>query len=107
MNFGENRKMAKPIHSTRQTSRAFTLIELLVVIAVIAILAALLLPAFTSAKRNAQRTACLNNFKQLAAQWTIYNGDNAGKIPSCVPFYTRGIANAGAWVLGVSYPTNW
>jgi prepilin-type N-terminal cleavage/methylation domain-containing protein/prepilin-type processing-associated H-X9-DG protein len=87
--------------------RAFTLIELLVVIAIIAILAALLLPALSAAKASAQKTYCLNNLKQLATAWTIYNGDNGGKIPSCKPFYTRGIGNANAWVLGVSCPTNW
>ena len=86
---------------------AFTLLELLVVIAIIGILAALLLSALISAKATAQKTACLNNLKQLATAWTIYNGDNGGKIPSCVPFFTRGIVNSNAWVLGVSCATNW
>lgn len=87
--------------------RGFTLIELLAVIAIIAILAALLLPVLTAAKEKARQTSCLNNLKQLAIAWTIYNGDNGGKIPSCVPFFTRGIGNPNAWVLGVSCPSNW
>jgi len=46
---------------------AFTLIEFLVVVAVIAILAALLFPALTRTKRNANRALCFNNLKQLNA----------------------------------------
>jgi hypothetical protein len=49
----------------------------------------------------------MNNLKQLGIAWTIYNGDNGGKISSCVPFISRGIGNSNAWVLGVSCPTNW
>jgi prepilin-type N-terminal cleavage/methylation domain-containing protein len=63
-------------------SRAFTLIELLVVIAVIAILAALLLPALSRAKQQAQEAGCLSNLKQWGVSEQMYLGDYKDFLPT-------------------------
>jgi prepilin-type N-terminal cleavage/methylation domain-containing protein/prepilin-type processing-associated H-X9-DG protein len=83
----------RPQPPARPTAAAFTLIELLVVIAIIAILAALLLPALAKAKSKAEGIYCLNNLKQQAVAFNVYNTE-----------YARFAGNPGSYVYNV---TNW
>lgn len=86
--------------------RGFTLIELLIVIAVIAILAALLLPALSRARSQAQTAACLNNLKQLQLCGHLYGSDNNDFLPPNNFVYDNATLQPFVGDTGPSWSTN-
>ena len=72
---------------------SFTLIELLVVIAIIAILAAILMPALSSARERAKASSCAGNLKELGGAALAYADDNAGWVPNSHVLTSSGVSS--------------
>ena len=78
---------------TIRRGRAFTVIELLVVAGVIALLAALLLPAMTTARSSARIAQCQNNLHQIGMAIYGYCQHYEGCIPAVTPSPTNQVWN--------------
>ena len=68
--------------NSKQKKTVFTLIELLITIAIVGILAALLMPALSSAQASAKTLICLNNLKQIGNMINYYSTDWDGWLPN-------------------------
>src|ERR1035438_9085564 len=77
----ERKGQLMPAAKSTLSHRGFTLAELLVVVAIIAILAALLLPALSTAKSDSRRIACISNLRQIGLAIRNYSMDYNGLIP--------------------------
>ena len=91
------------------TLQGFTLIELLIVIVILALLAAIVLPAFTSARESARRASCLSNSRQIGLAFLLYTQDNNRFLPAmtCDDCHGQGCATyfpgSRNWALAI-YP---
>lgn len=68
----------------RRRTTAFTLLEVMVVVAVIALLIAILLPAFTAARRTARQVKCQANLSQIGKGWQSYLNTSRGAFPQSI-----------------------
>ena len=86
--------MKNQTRSSAFSKSLFTLIELLVVIAIIAILAAILMPALSSARERAKTSGCNNNLKQFGT-WCHMYADNYDGVMFAAQNPSRGFGLTG------------
>lgn len=81
----------RPSKSIRPLLRAYTLVEVLTVCTIISILAALALPSLARSIKNARRTKCANNLRQIGIAFNAFSHDHGDRFPHQTP-----IAEGGA-----------
>lgn len=73
--------MLRRVNLGYSARKGFTLVELLVVVGVVALLLTLLMPALAGVRKNADRTVCSAELRQLGALLQMYLADSRGRLP--------------------------
>jgi prepilin-type processing-associated H-X9-DG protein len=74
------------MNDSPHNKRAVTITELLVVVVIVAVLVGLVIPAVSKIRDYGDRTACLENLRQIGVATLLYAGDHDQTLPVVEPY---------------------
>jgi general secretion pathway protein G len=74
----------------RQTRKGFTLIEILIVVIILGILAAIVIPQFTNASKDAKQSALVTMVQSLRSQIALFKLQHNDRLPGVNPLVDSG-----------------
>ena len=81
----------------RQTRKGFTLIEILIVVIILGILAAIVIPQFTNASKEAKQSALVTMVQSLRSQIALFKLQHNDYLPGCNPVTNTTLSEATFW----------
>lgn len=81
----------------RQTRKGFTLIEILIVVIILGILAAIVIPQFTNASKEAKQSSLVTMVQSLRSQIALFKLQHNDYLPGCNPVSNTTFAEATFW----------
>src|SRR3954470_4703727 len=75
---------------TRQNRKGFTLIEILIVVIILGILAAIVIPQFTNASKEAKQSALVTMVQSLRSQIALFKLQHNDRLPGATVLVDSG-----------------